>query len=113
MANPSYRAASSAGEVINGAVAAAFRVPLAELRAVTRRHAHTALARQTAMYLAHVEFGLNFSEIGRAFGRDRTTAAHACRRIEDRRTEPQLDAALASLAHVLRRDLAIARGAVA
>ena len=42
----------------------------------------------------------------RPFGRDRTTAAHACRKIEDRRTELQLDAALAELEHALRRDLA-------
>ena len=58
------------------------------------------------MYLAHVAFGLNFTEVGRAFGRDRTTAAHACRAIEDRRDEARLDTALADLEHALRRDLA-------
>ena len=56
-----------------------------------------AFARQSAMYLAHVSFGLSFSEIGRAFGRDRTTAAHACRLIEDRRDDPAVDAVLGQL----------------
>jgi chromosomal replication initiation ATPase DnaA len=93
-----------AGDVINAAVAAAFVVPVAELRAPTRRRASIALARQSAMYLAHVAFGLTFTEVGRAFGRDRTTAAHACRRIEDRRREARLDAALAELEHALRRN---------
>ena len=106
------RASSScASDVINAAVAAAFVIPIIELRAPTRRPAPIALARQSAMYLAHVACGLTFTEVGRAFGRDRTTAAHACRRIEDRRREARLDAALADLEHVLRRDLA-ATGAV-
>jgi chromosomal replication initiation ATPase DnaA len=49
------------------------------------------------MYLAHVSFGLSYSEIGRAFGRDRTTAAHACQLIEDRRDDPAVDAVLGAL----------------
>ena len=100
-----------ASNVIKAAVAAAFVVPITELRAPTRRRAPIALARQSAMYLAHVAFGLSFTEIGRAFGRDRTTAAHACRRIEDRRREARLDSALADLEHALRRNRAAA-GAV-
>jgi hypothetical protein len=50
-----------------------------------------ALARQIAMYLAHVGFGLSMAEVGRAFGRDRTTVVHACHRIEDRRDETRFD----------------------
>ncbi len=99
-------------EAINAAVAAAFVIPVDELRAPTRRRAPVALARQSAMYLAHVACGLTFTEVGRAFGRDRTTAAHACRRIEDRRKEATLDIALADLEHALRRDLRAAPGAV-
>ena len=56
-----------------------------------------AFARQSAMYLAHVSFGLSYAEVGRAFGRDRTTAAYACRLIEDRRDDPAIDAVLGSL----------------
>ena len=101
-----------AGDRINAAVAAAFSVPIRELRAASRRRARIALARQSAMYLAHVTLGLTFTEIGRAFGRDRTTAAHACRKIEDCRAEVQLDVALVELEHALRRDLAAMVGAV-
>lgn len=50
-----------------------------------------AFARQTAMYLAHVGFGLSMAEIGKAFGRDRTTVVHACHLIEDRRDEACFD----------------------
>lgn len=100
-----------AGDFINVVVAAAFTVPVGELRAPSRRRAPIALARQSAMYLAHVTLGLTFTEVGRVFGRDRTTAAHACRKIEDRRTELRLDAALAELEHALRRDLAPTFGA--
>ena len=80
-------------------VAAAFGVPLAELRAATRRPRAIAFARQSAMYLAHVVFGLTLTEVGRAFGRDRTTAAHACELIEGLRDDPEFDAVLDSLEH--------------
>ena len=98
-------------DVINAAVAATFTVPVAELHASSRRPATVALARQSAMYLAHVALGLNFTEVGRAFGRDRTTAAHACRLIEDRRGKAGLDVKLAELEHALRRNVASKRGA--
>lgn len=81
------------------AVAAAFNVPLAELRAPTRRPPMVAFARQNAMYIAHVVFGLTLTEVGRGFGRDRTTAAYACRRVEHWRDDAVLDATLESLEH--------------
>ena len=49
------------------------------------------------MYLAHTALGLSYSQIASIFGRDRTTAAHACRVIEERRDEPLLDLVLAAL----------------
>jgi hypothetical protein len=91
------------------ATAAAFAVPIRDLIAPTRCAATTAFARQSAMYLARVAFDLSFSDIGRAFGRDRTTAAHACQLVEDRRDDPAIDAVLGSLESacaVLRRRLA-------
>ena len=100
-----------AREIIHAAVSAAFTVPVRELRANTRRRAPIALARQSAMYLAHVTFGLSFTEVGRTFGRDRTTAAHACRWIEDRRADRGLDRTLAELEHALRRNFDAACGA--
>src|SRR5262245_18534077 len=81
------------------AVAAAFAVPIAELRAGTRRPRVVAFARQSAMYLAHVAFGLTLTEVGRAFDRDRTTAAYACAQVEDLRDDPVLDVALEALEH--------------
>jgi chromosomal replication initiation ATPase DnaA len=81
-------------------VAAAFAIPIGELRS-GGRPARTALARQSAMYLAHVLLGLNFSEVGRIFGRDRTTVAYACRSIETRRDDPVLDSTLCALEDVL------------
>jgi len=79
---------------IEKTVAIIFHVPESELRAPTRRKANTALARQVAMYIAHVGCGMNYSQVGRLFGRDRTTAAHACRLIEDRRDDPAFDLSL-------------------
>jgi chromosomal replication initiation ATPase DnaA len=67
------------------------------LNASSRRSAYVAFARQSAMYLAHVAFGLSYSEVARAFGRDRTTAAYACQLIEHRRDDPAIDALLGSL----------------
>jgi chromosomal replication initiation ATPase DnaA len=64
---------------------------------MTRRRARTAFARQVAMYLGHVVLGLTFTEIGESFGRHRTTAAHACRVVEDRRENPTIDAVLSRL----------------
>jgi chromosomal replication initiation ATPase DnaA len=101
-----------AAALISATVAAAFTVPLCELHHRSRRRATVALARQSAMYLAHVTLGLTFAEVGRVFGRDRTTAAYACRRIEDRRTDARLDTALAELEQVLRRDVVSTLGAV-
>ncbi|WP_156911963.1 helix-turn-helix domain-containing protein [Kaistia adipata] len=59
-------------------------------------------ARQLALYLAHTTLGLSFTEAGRLFGRDRTTAAHACRRIEDRRDEARVDQLVACLERAAR-----------
>jgi chromosomal replication initiation ATPase DnaA len=78
-------------------VAGRFGVPPTELRSRARGCAAVAFARQVAMYLAHVSFGANYTEVGRAFGRDRTTAAHACRLVEERRDDPRLEAVLDQL----------------
>lgn len=76
------------------AAAAIFEVPLEKLRAPSRGAAEVAFARQSAMYLAHVALGLSYSAVGKLFGRDRTTAAHACQMVEDRRDDPNIDMCL-------------------
>ena len=79
------------------AVAAVFEVDIRELRTSTRGSPRTAFARQVAMYLAHVVCGLSFTEVGTLFARDRTTVAHACSVVEDRRDDPELDGRLEHL----------------
>src|SRR6218665_1405538 len=44
--------------------------------------------RQIAMYVCHVALGISLSDIGQAFGRDRTTVSHACGGGEGRRADP-------------------------
>jgi len=77
--------------VIDQAVAQVFAISLVELSRQSRGRANVALARQVAMYLAHVACGLTFTDIGQLFGRDRTTVAHACSLVEDRRDDPMFD----------------------
>jgi chromosomal replication initiation ATPase DnaA len=77
--------------LMEAATAAAFAVPVSELRARSRRGSAAAFARQCAMYLAHVVLGLGYSDVGRLFRRDRTTAAYACKLVEDRRDDPMID----------------------
>lgn len=59
-------------------------------------------ARQVAMYLVHVECGLSLTEAGHLFGRDRTTVAHACALVEDRRDDTDFDRAMHLLEGMLR-----------
>lgn len=98
-ADPNVATIEQLCDLIAITVAAAFAVPLVEMRAATRRPRAVAFARQSAMYLAHVSFGLTLTDVGRAFGRDRTTAAYACEQIEFWRDDPILDAALEALEH--------------
>ncbi len=46
------------------------------------------------MYVAHVELGMSLTEVGRWFRRDRTTAAHACRVVEECRDRSDVDQVL-------------------
>lgn len=78
-------------------VARTFGVRRHDLRARPRGSREVQVARQVALYLTHVVVGLDYTACGQLFGRDRTTAAHACRRIEDLRDDPRLDAALSLL----------------
>jgi hypothetical protein len=76
------------------ALEAVFAVAPDDLRAPTRGRCQIALARQTGMYLARVALGMTLLGAGQLFGRDRTTASHACRVVEDLRDDPGLDALL-------------------
>lgn len=89
--------AESACRFLEAIVAAALGAQLADLRAKTRGRQPIASARQTMMYLAHVKLGLNLTRVGELFGRDRTTVAHACARVEDSRDDPHRDQVVACL----------------
>jgi chromosomal replication initiation ATPase DnaA len=84
------------------AVAYAFGERVEEIAAPTRRNRRAARARQTAMYLAHVAFGMSLGRVANAFGRDRSTVAHACRIIEDHREDDDFDDHLDRLEEFLR-----------
>ncbi len=55
------------------------------------RATRVAFARQVAMYLTYVSFGMSLARVAAAFGRDRSTVAYACRVMEERRDEPSFD----------------------
>lgn len=56
---------------------------------------------QISMYICHVVLQLTMTEIGLAFGRDRTTVGHACARVEDRRDDHAYDHLVASVERVV------------
>jgi Bacterial dnaA protein helix-turn-helix len=91
---PRHRACAPSREAIEQVVVQVFGVGRDELRRISRGRANVALARQVAMYLAHVTCGLTLTDTGKLFRRDRTTVAHACGVIEDRRDDPLFDRAL-------------------
>ncbi|MCG5235159.1 helix-turn-helix domain-containing protein [Xanthobacter oligotrophicus] len=67
-----------------------------------RSTAPVSMARQIAMYLAHVGLGLSQAGVAQAFRRDRSTVAYACRRIEDLRDDPAFDHRVAQMEACLR-----------
>lgn len=112
MRGKGIRVAKRAEKLVASTVSSAFFVRSRDLSAPTRSGARVARARQVAMYLAHVGLGLSYTDAGRLFGRDRTTAAHACRQIEEQRDDPRFDASLEYLEQALKARLAGAPGAI-
>lgn len=58
--------------------------PCAEAQTITH-------VRQVGMYIAHVILSIPYGTIAIAFGKDRTTVAHACRVVEERRDAQEYD----------------------
>ena len=77
--------------LVESMVASAFAVEPGAIRSCRRGPAPAACARQVAIYLAHTRLGLSYTAAGTCFGRDRTTAAHACRTVENRRDDSRID----------------------
>ncbi|MEF2551779.1 helix-turn-helix domain-containing protein [Aurantimonas sp. A2-1-M11] len=79
-------------------IASAFlNVPVHDIDRPTRAIAPICEARHVSMYLAHVVFQVPLTAMAGEFGRDRTTVAHAVRRIEDRRDDANFDAVIERL----------------
>lgn len=80
-----------------GCVAKVYGIDPSMFHLRTRGRARVAEARQVLMYLVHVVLGVSLTDIGRLYNRDRTTAAHACTKMEDRRDDPAFDEVVLSL----------------
>lgn len=78
-------------------VSQATNISLKQICAPTRSKPTVAQARQIAMYLTHVALGVSLTRTAAGFGRDRTTASHACRVVEDLRDDPHFDFQLSQL----------------
>jgi len=86
---------------IEATVAATFGLQVDDLAARTRGQAPVAFARQVSMYCAHTVLGMSLTDAGMLFDRDRTTAAHACRVVEDRRDDPRIDDVINSVESII------------
>jgi chromosomal replication initiation ATPase DnaA len=71
--------------------AALFSVSSKELRRASRTSQEVSRVRQIAMYVTHVVLRVSMREVGRGFGRDRTTVVYACHLIEDMREDADFD----------------------
>jgi chromosomal replication initiation ATPase DnaA len=83
-------------------VASSTGIDAVEITSDTRHCAGAALARQIVIYLAHTIWGWSLARAAASFGRDRTTASHACRRVEDLRDDAGFDARLQRLENCVR-----------
>lgn len=99
---PPLKATLPEAALIADLVAMATGVPACQIVSGGPSGRATTHARQIGMYLAYVILQWPLDRVGAAFGRDRTTAGHACRRIEDRRDDPAFDAGLERLEACLR-----------
>lgn len=79
-----------------------FNVSGRDLRSNSRCGRPVARVRQIGMYVAHVTLAMTMSEVGRAFGRDRSTVNHACHMIEDMREELEFDRIIQTIENIVR-----------
>ncbi|MBO6719131.1 MAG: chromosomal replication initiator DnaA [Rhizobiaceae bacterium] len=81
--------------------AAFFNLPSRELRRAGRSSGEISRVRQIGMYVSHVVLGLSMTEVGKGFGRDRTTVMHACHLVEDLRDDEDFDHIIARTEHIV------------
>ncbi len=99
--SPFYRD-DAAARLSAGVATYALSVPLRAVLEPGRGSAEAAFARQVAMYLCHVAFEFSLTRVAAAFRRDRSTVAHACHHIEDRREDIAFDLWISGLEAMLR-----------
>jgi chromosomal replication initiation ATPase DnaA len=92
----------AAAQLAAGVASYALHVKQDDIIGDARGSAQVAFARQVAAYLCHTAFEWSLSRVALVFGRDRSTVAHACHVIEDRRDEPQFDLWISTLETMLR-----------
>lgn len=103
MSASEMRAADEAAVLLSaGAVGYALGAQVEEIVGRTRGSAQAALARHVAMYLCHVVFEWSLARVASAFGRDRSTVAHACHVVEDKREDDAFDDWIAALEESVR-----------
>ena len=100
--DPNERADRARAGLAQSLLAYATGVALEEVRGRTRGAAEASFARQVAMYLAHVAGGMSLARVANAFRRDRSTVAHACHVVEDRRDELAFDVWIEALEEAMR-----------
>ena len=98
--------------IIANTICSIYRIDASLLHGTSRGSANVALARQVAMYLAHVVGRLDYTGVGRLYGRDRTTVKYACAVVEDMRDDPAFDLTIHLLERIVERTcwLTIGRG---
>lgn len=92
-----YRNDRNSAHLAAGLVGYALDIRPEAILAAGRSAHHVAKARHIAMYLAHIGFGMSLARVATAFERDRSTVAHACRQIEDKRDDAAFDQWLETL----------------
>ncbi len=85
------RLGDTKASILARVIANAHHMSISELFHHTRSRAPIAATRQLAMYMMHVVLGRNLTQVGVFFGRDRTTVAYACMRVEDMRDDEKFD----------------------
>lgn len=99
---------ATVSQVTLGVVSLALGISSADILSNSRR-APAVYGRQIAMYLLNTIFRMKHSHIGRAFGRDRTTASYACKVIEELRDDPKVEMLLEACEAMLAGLMEIAR----
>lgn len=85
-----------------GVVGFALSVAVDEVLSSGSRKMDAVFARQVAMYLCHTGFEISLARVAVAFDRDRSTVAHACHLVEDRRDQNEFDIWISTLETMLR-----------